>query len=367
MHALKKACEGSEKMIRAEVLIMYNPTSHLVARTSKQPRHLGVRDQAFTLYQFAGLLISAREQGRQASPLPRALGSTQDWRASTISYLDVRAILEELWLCEDRTKAVFEHAKRVDSGSFGTVAQAARVFEHAEDRIAFCARNFKTVWKATTEKQEDGSLKLFHSPKFFDPEIRSTLELFHFVNCASVVRTRGTRRERFLEVSFTADCGVGRSALEDFFGCQVNFDADIACLHFSPGLLHPQRHTAPGDLVDLRQLCESIERDIQNEDRTLYQLLVDSMPQISSSGDMARQIGVSRRTLARLLDQEGVSFSTLWREACLLHSKKLITEGHAFEDVAIRLGYADDRSFRRAFATWTGMSPSDFRRSPRKA
>lgn len=346
---------------------MYNPTTQSAVRTGRQHRHLGVRDQAFTLFQFAGLLISAREQGKRTLPLPRPVSSAQDWRASTISYLEVRAILEELWFSEDRAKAVFEHARRVDSNSFGAVTEAARFFEQPEDRIAFCARNFKTVWKATTEKLNDGSLKLFHQPKFFDPEIKSTLELFHFVNCASVVRSRCSRQERFLEVGFTADCGVSKSALEDFFGCRVRFDLDTACLHFSPGLLQPMQHPGTEASNDLRRLCESIEQEIQNESRTLYQLLIDCMPQISSSDDLARQIGVSRRTLARLLDQEGVSFSMLWREACLLHSKKLITAGYALEDVANRLGYADDRSFRRAFATWTGMSPSDFRRSPRIA
>jgi AraC-like DNA-binding protein len=351
-------------MFCAEAPNMNNPTSQIQRSASRQRKHLSVRDQAFTLFQFAGLIISARERGKRPSPLSGSVSKEQDWRASTISYLDIRTLLEELWLCDDRADALFGHAKHVNSRSFGAVIDASSFFDTPEERIAFCARNLKTAWKASTEHNALG-IKLFHQPKFFDPEMKSALEVLHFVNCASVVRSRSSRREHFLELGFTADCGIGKSALEHFFGCRVRFDVDIAYLHFNPGLHPPKPQSETYTPTDLRQLCALIEQDIQDEGHTFYQMLIDGVPQISSSEELARKIGVSRRTLVRLLDQEGLNFSTLWREACLHHAKKLITDGLAFEDVATRLGYADDRSFRRAFASWTGMSPSSFRRHPR--
>ena len=78
--------------------------------------------------------------------------------------------------------------------------------------------------------------------------------------------------------------------------------------------------------------------------------------------DVAGLLCVSPRTLQRLLNEQGVSYSDMvdrcrWRAACesLDHTQTPI------QDIAEALGYRDASSFSRAFRRWTGKTPRSYR------
>ena len=74
--------------------------------------------------------------------------------------------------------------------------------------------------------------------------------------------------------------------------------------------------------------------------------------------EIARQLGVSQRTLARNLAAEGVSFSTLLAELRLdLANRYLAEEGTSISQVAWLLGYQQVSAFSKAYRRWTGHSP----------
>ncbi len=79
-------------------------------------------------------------------------------------------------------------------------------------------------------------------------------------------------------------------------------------------------------------------------------------------GDVAREMRVSGRTLQRRLTAEGVTFQKLMQEArrelarhYLLHSSLELNQ------TAYLLGYGDATSFFRAFQSWEGTSPGQWR------
>jgi len=91
----------------------------------------------------------------------------------------------------------------------------------------------------------------------------------------------------------------------------------------------------------------------------LKRLLAGSRPEISA---VARELGLSDRTLQRRIIDDGATFRQLLLEARqeLAHEYLNRPEMDVTE-VAFLLGYEDSNSFYRAFRTWEGTTPSQLR------
>jgi len=84
----------------------------------------------------------------------------------------------------------------------------------------------------------------------------------------------------------------------------------------------------------------------------------------ANASEIARHLGMSRRTLARALSAEGAAFSgvleTLRKALAIRH----LEEKHLpISEIAWLLGYSEVSSFTHAFARWTGLTPKAFRES----
>jgi len=78
--------------------------------------------------------------------------------------------------------------------------------------------------------------------------------------------------------------------------------------------------------------------------------------------EVAHQLGLSRRTLARLLSAEGLSFSTILEQFRRDHAKAYLNDpALSISEIAWLLGYQEASTFTHAFRRWTGMTPSDRR------
>jgi AraC-like DNA-binding protein len=83
-------------------------------------------------------------------------------------------------------------------------------------------------------------------------------------------------------------------------------------------------------------------------------------------GALARQLGMSGRTLQRRLAAEGVSFQQLLDEARKEAAGHLLREqALAICEVAYLVGYSEPAPFHRAFRRWYGMTPELFRQKHR--
>jgi len=79
---------------------------------------------------------------------------------------------------------------------------------------------------------------------------------------------------------------------------------------------------------------------------------------------VAGELGISRRSLQRHLANKGQTYKSLvdalrTERAC----QRLHSPGVSMSRIAAELGYTETPHFSRAFARWTGMSPSQYRSS----
>ena len=78
---------------------------------------------------------------------------------------------------------------------------------------------------------------------------------------------------------------------------------------------------------------------------------------------VARDLGVSTRTLQRRLFSAGISFQELLDAVRREAAEKCIADGVlSIGEVAYLVGYSEPAAFHRAFRRWTGVTPQAFRR-----
>jgi len=113
---------------------------------------------------------------------------------------------------------------------------------------------------------------------------------------------------------------------------------------------------APASLTALyRRDRETVQR--------VRELLREALPRNLDIDQVAQALHLSPRTLHRRLAQEGVNFravkDALRRDLALA---RLTKSADTIGQIAADLGYADASAFFRAFTSWTGSGPSEYRR-----
>lgn len=152
-----------------------------------------------------------------------------------------------------------------------------------------------------------------------------------------------------------------------YFGCAVRYGAPRNALVLKPAdldrpfpghnpelleILTPALASALGEL----QAHSSINEQVKV---VLKRSLASGRPEVS---DVARQLGMSERTLQRRITDEETTFRDLLMEARQELGRQLLSDPSSeIDEVACLLGYQDASSFYRAFRDWEGMSPSRWR------
>ena len=162
-----------------------------------------------------------------------------------------------------------------------------------------------------------------------------------------------------------------RELLEGHFGCRVQFKAGRNALVFRCDDLDRPFATHNEELVTVIAAVLDSELSSRNTQKdagelvkqTLRRSLAGKRPTMQ---EVAKELGLSVRTLQRRLSESNVSFQGLLvdvrRELAHHYLQQAVVE---FNEVAFLLGYEDANSFFRAFQEWEGHSPSEWRRRNR--
>ena len=153
-----------------------------------------------------------------------------------------------------------------------------------------------------------------------------------------------------------------------FLGCDVEFASDANEIIFPDSVsslpivgadchLHEMLvRYAEEALVDLAPVKASVQSRVEKA-------IAPRLPHGRASvAAIARELGMSRRTLARALAAEGLTFSALLDQYRAELAKAYLTHGDlAISQIAWLLGYREVSAFTHAFKRWTGITPRQLR------
>lgn len=203
---------------------------------------------------------------------------------------------------------------------------------------------------------------------------RSSYVSLHQIEAAVFVPLLQYRR--FLPVSRTAPVAevffthAPRFALADYakhYQCPVHFGQPRNGLRWQRDALHI---TLPGADTRLqayyRTTAERYESALVADDmlparvqRLFLQRMAFGEP---DRADIARALNTSVRTLQRQLHELGLSYRALIEDVRFSVARQELTlSDRPVQEIAFLLGYADVRSFRRAFQRWAGAAPMEYR------
>lgn len=152
------------------------------------------------------------------------------------------------------------------------------------------------------------------------------------------------------------------------FGVKPQFDTPESALYFDRSVLDEE---LPGGDAQFLTKMESILADLVIEvDRSDVVALVRAqILHLLPSEDIrielvAGKLGVSVRMLYIRLKQNNTSFQKVFDDTRAELSKRYIQQNRlSIKEVAYQVGYSDYSNFSRSFKRWTGLTPSEYRRT----
>lgn len=165
-----------------------------------------------------------------------------------------------------------------------------------------------------------------------------------------------------MEATFSDD----RPAIVDYYGVPFELGASTAITFRMPDLLLPFTSENLSILEYLEPELKKRLADLDIDDsygKRVRSALVELLPRGEATiEDVAKSLGVSKRTLQRKLKTEDTNFQqqlNATRE--MLAKNYLLNTTMTIDDIAFLLAYQETNSFLRAFSTWTGESPQQYR------
>lgn len=171
-----------------------------------------------------------------------------------------------------------------------------------------------------------------------------------------------------ISVSFTHGRPECEAKYYEFFQSPVTFDAPLAGLELSLDVVDKILPTENKELAEFsdeamtRYIVSLNKKDIITR---VKKLIAEQLPSgIVTIEFIASELFMNARKLQRLLQEDGTTFTTLLNETRKDISRQYVQDKHMdLTEIAFLLGYSEQSTFSRAFKSWTGKSPIEYRKA----
>jgi AraC-like DNA-binding protein len=275
-------------------------------------------------------------------------------------------------------------AKATGNGCFGLELAAKEADPRDNGLLVYTALSSKTFGQAVKvigrylhvlNEAVDVSVEMspaevtldFH---FFDSRMASPRQAVEF-GSANLVRSlrflTGTRM-RPVEVKFIHSRNHEIAKFEKFFGCPVQFGTRHNSVSFARRQLSLPIATSDERLHRiLIGYCDEILAGRADKSPDLRHQVERIVTRLLSRGEaetqaVADELGMSVRTLARRLSEQGLTFAQILNELRHDLAKRYLRDASlGLSQIAFLLGYSELSAFSHAFKRWTGTTPGEWR------
>lgn len=203
--------------------------------------------------------------------------------------------------------------------------------------------------------------------RFSDPDIYVFLVEEAFASFMGIGLALAGEDFKPLRVDFAYPAPPYVDAYTNVFGCDIRFGAIANAFVFDPAWYDEPLKTA--DPFGHRQLLEFLafhrarSREAAEVIESVERVLRQRLDGHHAIAKVARELGMSERTLRRRLAEGGVSFQSVLDGLKKNRALELLTNPQmSVEQIAFAVGFTDPHNFRRAFRRWTGSTPGALRK-----
>jgi len=277
-------------------------------------------------------------------------------------------IMRNAWRLASRSDAALRAGCRQKISDFGLYGYGMASSETVSDCLHFGYSQIEfagPVLNITREIRGDTAVFVSQNPLTLGPILPFSAEFWRSSMTTLLDLIMG---QRFPSTAmfFPYPEPAHANALREKFQCDLHFDAPLMEWHFDAACLSLPCPNASRFLATLcTDFCESVltagngQTPLQREIRLM---LLGKIREQPVAAEIARELGLSRRSLYRRLLEENATFQGLLDDVRASVAIQFLSSTRLpVEEIAHRVGFSDLSNFRKAFRRWTGVTPRSYR------
>ena len=260
-------------------------------------------------------------------------------------------------------------AEQSSEAAFDVVAHLTTHAPTLRDAVALCIQFQRLLMEGTAltlRERGDSATVRCEFPRS-TPRGDRMLAEFAMGGFARMIRSFAGHAAKLRAVSFEHPRPPHARAYARAFGGAERFSQRFTGIELDRALLdrrqlhhHPELYSVLHG--DAATKLERMARGKSFVDRVKQHLLSVPPKRMPDMAGVARDLGLSTRSLRRRLADDGASYKALVQSVLELRATQMLGDpNRTIQETAAEMGFSDPSAFQRAFKRWKGMTPGQFK------